>query len=102
MIEVQTVFAAAAPLAAPVENVAERSAPRANHPYPDSMISATTDRHLPLAQSHVNRSPARLDQDALSGPGDPRERRIGAPGRPGNFHARFFLGGGIQKISKAF
>src|SRR5215469_17684682 len=75
MLQVQAIFAAAAPLPAPVENVPARSAPRTLEPPPP----AATERHRPEPHHHLNRGPARLDHKALGGPGDPGERGGGCP-----------------------
>jgi len=74
MLKVEAVLAPATPLAAsPMERVPKRSTPRADEPLP----RAATERHRPFPQTHPDLGSARLDQDALGAPADPRERHTG-------------------------
>src|SRR5215813_7418816 len=58
----------------PIQNVPARVASRAHEPLPH----APAKRHRPLAQTDADRrAPRRLDQDALAGHGNPRERGAG-------------------------
>ena len=74
MFEVETIPTATTPLANPMQNVPERSTSRADEPLPHSAV----ERHRPLAQTHDDRTPGRLNHDARAGPGNPRERHTGS------------------------
>src|SRR5215813_2201466 len=57
----------------PIQNVPARVASRADEPLPH----AAAERHRPFPQTHPDLGSARLDQDALGAPADPRERHTG-------------------------
>src|SRR5262249_52800786 len=56
-----------------MKGVARTAASWADKSFP----RAAAERHCPLAQTDADRDPARLDQDALGDPGNPRERGAG-------------------------
>jgi hypothetical protein len=62
-----------------MQRVTARFASRADHPRPDPALPPANDRHRPLAKNDLDLGPARLDNDPLAAPGNPRVEGVGHP-----------------------